>query len=365
MRKIISILLIFTTGIIFCQTDSLKVNYLSIKSSIIHNQEILAIDNNGKLNIWNLKTLKKTFQSNNQNTFFTSLGKNKNDDFFIGTKNGRVLKFDKKDNSIKQFLKLKKNFWTVEDIVFNKRNEMFLMMSFGIYETQTDKLWTEFEHKGVLMTVYVKKFLGFKKRLKKYFSKPDYTFIDKNQIMWMSKTFGEFGSVMQLFDLENKKIINLPDSLHFGKPKSIFDKNNGTIFITSGLHHFMQSGSITEIKNFKTIKDYDSKELKSKNGELVFPNEIFIGVGNYNPYDNKIYFSTTKGIYKTDYLEGEGLKNVELVFQPKLIWKQEPLAIGIDTAIKKMDFLSSGDIILITESNGIGICRNNKLNWLN
>lgn len=365
MKRIILILLIFRTGIIFSQTDSLKTNYLSIKSSIIHNQEILAIDNNGKLNIWDLKTFKKIFQSNNQNTFFTSLGKNKNGQFFIGTKKGRVLKFDRKEKSIKQFLKLKKNFWTIEGIVFNAESEIFLIMPFGIYEPQSDKLWTEFEHKGVLMTVYVKKFLGFKKRLKKYFSKPDYTFIDKNQIMWMSKTFGEFGSVMQLFDLKNKKIINLPDSLSFGEPKSMFDSNDGTIFITSGLHHFMQSGSITKIKNFKTIGTYNSNELKDKDGKLVFPNEIFIGSGNYNPYDKKIYFSTTNGVYKTGFLEGKELKNIELVFQPKLTWKQEPLAIGIDTAIKKIDFLSNGDLILITESNGIGIYRNNKLNWLN
>ena len=342
MRIILSILLVCSTGIIFCQTVSTKANYLSIKSSIIHNQEILAIDYNGKLNIWDLKTFEKKFQSNNQDIFFTSLGKDKNNEFFIGTKKGSVLKFDRNDNSIQQFLKLKKKSWSVENIVFNEKNEMFLILPSGIYEHQTDKLWEKFEHKGVLMFAYVKDSLGNKKRLKKYFSLPDYTFIDKNQIMWMSKTFGEFGSVIQLFDLQNKNIINLPDSLEVGDPKSMFDNNNGTIFITSGLHHFMQSGSITEIRNLNTIKNYESNELKTKNGELVFPDEIFIGVGNYNSYENKIYFSTTKGIYKADFSEGKGIKNVEFVFEPRLIWKQEPLAIGIDSAIKKIDFLSNG-----------------------
>ena len=365
MKRVLLILLIYTTGNIFSQADTIQTNYLSVKSSIILNQEILAIDYKGKLNIWNLNTCKKTFESNNQNTFFTSLGIDKKNNFFIGTKKGRVLKFNLEDKSIKQFLKLKKNLWAVENIVFNNKNEMFLIMPFGIYEPDSDKLWTEFEHKGVLMTVYVKNFLGFKKRLEKYFSKPDYTFIDKDQIMWMSKTFGEFGDVMQLFDLKNKKIINLPDGLSFGEPKSMFDNNNKTIFITSGLHHFTQSGSVTEIKNFKTIKTHNSKKLKDKNGRIVFPNEIFIGSGNYNPFDKKIYFSTTIGIYKMDFIEGKGFKNVELVFQPKLTWKQEPLAIGIDTAIKKINFLSNGDLILTTESNGIGIYRNNKLNWLN
>ena len=97
---------------------------------------------------------------------------------------------------------------------------------------------------------------------------------------------------------------------------------------------------------------------------MVFPNEIFIGAGNYNPYEDKIYFSSTQGIYKCDFSKKEGITNVELVFSPKLIWKQEPLAIGVDTSTKQLYFRENGDLILVTESNGIGIYRNENLVWL-
>jgi outer membrane protein assembly factor BamB len=347
------------------QTDSLKTEEISYNSMIITEDKILAIDNDGKLNIWNLNTLQKTYKSQNVNTFYLSVGKDKKGQFYLGTKKGEVLRLNSNDFSTSSIIKLKKDFWSVEDIVFNSKNKMFLILPFGVYDPIKDKLWKEFEHNGVLMHVSVRDKSGVEKILEKYFSNPEYTFLDSNDVLWMSKTFGEFGSVLQLFDTKNRKIIRDNDKLEYGYPKSIFEDEKKNIYITSGLSHFSQSGEIYKIKNYKTVKTFNSNELKDSEGNKLFEEKIFIGPGMYNILDRKLYISTTKGFYNADVSESDKIANLKFLFEPKLSWKQEPLAMGVDMSILKIEFIKGNRMVFLTSNDGIGVYDGIELRWLN
>ena len=365
MKSYYLILLLFIVHKNQAQADSIKTKDISYKSMIIAKDEILAIDNEGKLNVWNLNTLQKTFKSANSSTFYLSVSKDKKGQFYLGTKNGEVLRLKSNDFSTSSFIKLKKDFWSVQDIIFNSKNQMFLILPFGIYDPIKDELWKEFDHKGVLMDVYVIDKLGVENRLEKYFSNPEYTFLDSNDVLWMSKTFGEFGSVLQLFDTKSRKIIRDNDKLEYGYPKSVFEDEKQNIYITSGLSHFGQSGEIYKIKNYKTVQTFNSNELKDSEGTKLFEEKIFIGPGMYNFLDRKLYISTTKGFYKADISESGKIANLKFLFEPKLSWKQEPLAIGVDMSILKIEFIKGNRMIFLTSNNGIGLYDGSELRWLN
>jgi hypothetical protein len=347
------------------QTDSLKTKEISYKSMIIAEDKILAIDNYGKLNIWDSNSIQKIYKSENINTFFTSVSKDRKGQFYLGTKKGEVLKLDCNFYSITPFLKLKKDFWSVDDIIFNSNNEIFLILSFGVYDPIKDKLWEEFDHKGVLMDVSVRKKSGEIKILKKYFSSPEYTFLDSNDVLWMSKTFGEFGSVLQLFDTKNRKIIEEVDNFNYGQPKSIFEDDKKNIYITSGLSHFEQSGEIYKVKDYRKSQIFISYELKDTENNKLFGGKIFIGPGMYNFLDRKFYISTTKGFYKADISESDKIENLKFLFEPKLSWNQEPLAIGVAMSIHKIEFIKGNRMVFLTSNDGIGIYDGIELKWLN
>jgi hypothetical protein len=238
-------------------------------------------------------------------------------------------------------------------------------MFFGVYDPIKDKLWEEFDHKGVLMEVSVKEKSGAIKKLEKYFSSPEYTFLDTNDVLWMSKTFGEFGSVLQLFDTKNRKIIEEDDKFNYGEPKSIFEDDKKNIYITSGLSHFEQSGAIYKIKDYKKAQMFISNELKDSEDNELFGGEIFIGPGMYNFLDGKFYISTTKGFYKADISETDTIENLKFLFEPKLSWKQEPLAIGVAMSILKIEFIKGNRMVFLTSNDGIGIYDGIELKWLN
>lgn len=344
------------------QSDSLKTDFPSFNKMLVGTENIYALENDGRLSIWNISSLEKVFNKPDTIPKYTSIAKDKNNGIFLGTEKGKIYKLNKNNLSKTLFLKLKKEL-KISDIFFNSSNEIFLIVPYAIYDPIKDKYWDDFKHEANGMVVQKRFLFFFRKRVDTYFDMPQYTFIDSNDRIWMTKSWGEFGGSVQIFDTKKRKELEADiESLDFGLlfPKSVFEDNKQNIYVTSGLQHFGNSGEIYKIEDNHASLIYDSADFKDKD-ESAFGGGIFVGPGQYNKKEEKIYFATTDGFYKADIPKNSKILNPEFVFKPDLIWEREPLAIGVQMSIKEIDFTNDNRLVFLTSNNGIGIYDNGKL----
>lgn len=367
MRHIISILTILSIAFIsFAQTDSLKNINPNLTKMLVDSENLYALNANGQLYVWDLKTLKKKYTSDTTEDY-TSIAKDNLNKIYLGTGNGEIYSLNTNDYLTDIYFHLKKDY-SVSDIFFNSKGELFLIIPYAIYDPVKDKYWNDFKHQPNGMIVSKRYLFFFRKRTNEYFDMPQYTFIDSKDRIWMTKSFGEFGGSIQIFDTkERKELSSEIDSLDFGLifPKSVFEDKSQNIYITSGLQHFMNSGDIFKINNNLSTKIYDSEDFRDTSDTKLFSDGIFVGPGAYNPYDNKIYFATTDGFYRASIPTEGRIGNPELIFKPELLWDREPLAIGVSMSLKKIDFTDDNRLVFLTSNNGIGIYDGKKLIMLN
>ena len=350
----------------FAQSSHIEIENPSFTSMVVGEGNIYAIDKNGQFYAWNTTSLNRVYTSTTTKIKFTAIAKDKNNNLFLGTELGEIYQLNPDDFSIKIHLKLKKKLH-IHNIIFNSLNEIFLIVPNVIYDPINNDLWNDFENTSNGMVVKKRSLFFFRKRTNKYFIIPEYTFIDSQDRIWMTKSFGEFGGTVQVFDSKAKKELSLHlDGFNLGSthPKSVFEDVSQNIYITSGLQHFFNFGDIYKIQDQRVSQILNSKNFSDTTNIISKDNNLFIGPGAYNPKDNKIYISTSNGFYKADIpIDGE-IRNPELLFTPELAWDREKLAIGVDMVIKKLDFTQDNRLIFLTSNNGVGIYDGKELKTL-
>src|SRR4030095_361273 len=95
--------------------------------------------------------------------------------------------------------------YSVHGICFNSSDKMFLIVPYAVYEPETQKLWNNFIHEKNAGLKHISK---NGKEANKYFNLPQITFIDNQDRIWMTNSFGEFGGSLQLFDAKKDKILS-------------------------------------------------------------------------------------------------------------------------------------------------------------
>jgi hypothetical protein len=359
---IVFLLTLFFGQVGLAQTDSIGVDRIvktgiNYKHLITTDDKIFAINDSGQVVVWDLNKLDTIhFPHNNTSLHYTAISKDRQNQIFIGTNKGKIYKVNPSDLSYSLFLDDKHS---VHAICFNADNKMFLIVPAAVYEPSTKKYWNKFTHEKNGMIVR-KKVLGlFWKKTNRYFDMPQSTFIDNQNRIWMTSSFGEFGGSIQIFDTRKRKKLNAKfNGLDMGLffPKSVFSDNSGNIYITSGLQHLMNYGEIYKIDKHRTVtKIYDSEDYIDTTKNIFLDAGIFVGPGAYSKADSSIYFATTRGFYKAALPSTGKLQNPQLLFNPALRWEREPLAIGIGMTIKQMEFTTDNKLIFLTTNDGIGI----------
>ncbi|MHA3787467.1 hypothetical protein ACX0HA_04590 [Flavobacterium hauense] len=349
MKYFSLLLLMLLSASGYSQADTIKTQY---NDMVIANDRVYAIADKGKISVWDIHSLKKLHEA--QDTMYSAIAKDRNNVIHIGTKDGRIAKLNN-DFSLDCYLQLKKKL-QVHNIFFNSQNKMFLAVPYAVYDPVKDKFWNEFKIIPTGMTVStIKKFLFFTYlRPAKYnFMLPRIAFTDSNDRIWMGNSFGEFGTMLNVFDAKKEKELE-PDlfesygSLYL---QSVFEDDKKNVFITSGLQHFMNFGEIYKIVNGKAVSifntgDYNEKEEKGN---------LFIGPGAFSTKEQKLYFATQNGIYRAAVSHESKITELEKVFSPELFYSRENLAIGAQMAVIKMEFTSDNRLIFLTSNNGIQV----------
>lgn len=340
----------------------------SIYTKIAHHEnQIYAITNSGNVIIWDLNSLDTvSFTHNDTAQYrFLCVTKDKQNQLYFGTDKGHIFQYKPGTGEWVIYKKIK---YSVHHVFFNSENNPILIVPYAVYDPIQKRHWTKFENRNEGLIVK-KKVLGlFSKRIYSYFNMPDYTFLDSRDRLWMTASFGEFGGSVQIFDTRNYRVTDSKldsISLELMSPKSVFEGSNNEIFITSGLQHFSNSGTIYQIDSTHSIRQiFNSsgrKRIERKTGKVLDEGGLFIGPGAYNKNDSCIYFATSRGIHKMNIYQDQ---EPDLVINPDLTWTREPLAIGVAMNIKKMEFLPDGSLMFLTSNDGIGILTGNNLTLL-
>lgn len=363
MKTLYILSLLFLWLVSSSQMSALPINSLRFEKICLAESKLFGLDEKGRFHIWNLKTLEKEYISKNNNEKYFSITTNRFNEIYLGTDKGRILKLNLNDYSTSVHLKLDYNF-SVQEIFFNSKNEIFLIIPSGVYDPIKKEFWNNFKHKPNGIIVERDFLYFFKKKTNRYFLIPQYTFIDSQDRIWMANSFGEFGGSVQVFDTrERKEILANIKNINFGLlfPKSIFEDNKQNIYITSGLQHFINSGEIYQIAGSVASIIYENSGLRDSTEIKSIENGLFVGPGTYNALENKIYFATSVGFYRSSITDEGSIKNPELLFTPNLLLEREPLAIGAGMAVKKLDFSKDNQLVFLTSNNGIGVYSENKL----
>lgn len=113
----------------------------------------------------------------------------------------------------------------------------------------------------------------------------------------------------------------------------------------------MNLGSIYKIVNGKAVVIFNTYDYKPDTEE----GNLYIGPGAFSNKEQKLYFATQKGIYRSSVPQEGKINVLEKVFSPELLYSRENLAVGMKMAIKKMEFTNDNRLIFLTENNGIGV----------
>jgi hypothetical protein len=367
MRKLL-ICLFYLIGFghwTYSQPDSLGVEYIS-RTNIDYNSfvtlenTLFALNDSGQVIIWDLIKLDTIhFPYNNSSIHYTAITKDGNNNIVLGTNTGLIYTLDPSNMSISKNLQIK---YSIASICFNSNNKMFLIIPSAVYDPISKKYWDKFENHASGIITRKKKLGMFWRKTEKYFSMPEFTFLDSKDRWWMCKSFGEFGGEAQIFDTRNEKIYdNKFDSINTGLffPKSVFEDSEGNIYVTSGLQHFTSSGEIYKIKNDRSvIKIYNTENNRDTTD---FGGGVFVGPGTFNQKDSTIYFATDQGFFKGQLTEAGKLGKPIFLFNPELSWDREPLAIGISMTVQKIEFTVQNNLLFLTSNDGFGIYSGKKL----
>jgi hypothetical protein len=378
MQKILTFILSVIPLYLFGQTDTIAVEHydktgINYKCYVIDGDRLYAVNDSGRLVIWDLNKYELIpFQKGDTCTKYTTIAKDRNNDIFIGSNWGTIAKLDKQSMATHNFKNVRYYIWS---IFFNLENVMFLAVPYALYCPDKHRIWTKFGHHTDGIQVIRRYHKIYKRKLHKYFSLPIYSFTDRSDRIWMANSHGEFGGDVQVFDATNRKPFNDDfDSLDYGLlfPNSVFEDNEGNIYITSGLNHMMTFGAIFKIDGHNKVTNiYESKEkyipdlMNSKKhlvaGKPVLDTEYivrdaeFVGPGAFNKRDTCIYVVLSSGIFKAKMSGADTALHFIPLFKTGLHWGREPQAIGYAMLIKKIEFTDSGNILFLTENDGIAI----------
>lgn len=375
------------------QIDILKTDY---KDFIIIDKIIYAVTKGNSL--VSLNPINENF--NIIETDILTIAKNSKEKIVAARKDGHIVEQDEQDEFIKKiFVKDK-----VRRIFLDKNDEYVIITRKNI-QYKNQKFVPE--KKSPMCEAIIA-------RAKSGFLPANYYFLDKEDNLWFSYDWGEWGGDVCFFNLKTKEFIydnyltldfdkkpSMPPKEYFQElQKTYSDKikivekdtiykfpynlnissgmkgvtydNEGNLFISSSGMHFFIDGGIIKISKSKIKNFYESCSCNSVLDQIANTDitgkiidrqlQEYLGPISFNKYNNKTYYYSNKGFFK---LSGNSCKMTkEFVFKPWIYWTAGlPDAVGYQMNVIKFEFISEKEIVFLTQKDGIGYFDGEKVKY--
>jgi len=351
-----------------------KSKYIDIYTK---NNFVYALSKTNKLVVWDLKNGDISYIKKEVSCIYSN-----NNQLYHVNLDGEIQKEIKRN----QWKKIGAVTGTPYAIVTTSSNKIAAISSRGI----------KFNHKYYMPTEKNRIGNGMYSFKNRKLRKPQLTYIDNEDRIWVSYIFGEFFEIF-IFDTKNTIFINhkslsvlhekktyntktdfLKDyqrkqfkkypyyvkkigkeyiyrfptqlPLYYGI-KSITQDNLGNYFFSEGLLSSHIKNGIFQYQT--TTKNKFYKATEHIETSFQYQNEI-IGPVKYNKYNNKLYYYSNYGFFKL--LESESQLKKELIVDPNalLYSKKNPPNYGRIMTIKKIEFIDEKQFIFLTTQYGFG-----------
>jgi hypothetical protein len=311
---------------------------------VLVDQQIWALTNQGKLSVFDLPSGKRANIAPTLDSPIVAISKDRHSNIAVAL-TGKVKIFDR---SLKSWSDLGNYAGRLYGIVFDSANKCFLITNNGIEELSTHKLY--FSDSSMNDQIHYRK----------QWSQPNTYCCDRDNNIWIGFGYGEWGGNLLVFNIGRHNFLfpKLGEfKLELSPIKCIFPADS-TVYLSSGLQHMSLSGSIMQFDHLDARFVFASEDSRDRN-----ENGEYIGPAAFNPSDHCIYFYSQNGIFKGN--PEEDLTTIakwRKVASPKLTWTYgQPDAIGYSMNVLKMEFTRTNTLVLLTQSNGIGIFDNGKI----
>lgn len=347
---------------------------IEVKNSLVY-----AISKTNKLVVWNMNDGNIVYIKKN----ISCISKSKKDEMYCATIDGEILK------------EVGSNKWKKEGgftgkpyaVFKTKNNQIVSLSSKGVKFNNKYFLPTEKHRIGNGMYSYKNNKLR----------KPNLTYIDSKDRIWISYDFGKFSEVF-IFDTKkgsyiNNKLLLVADDkkdynskeeymavlrkkqlkkydfymkkegkgysfrfpvevpLYFGL-KSICQDEKGNYYFSEGLAYSHRNSGIfaytkTPTKDFYQVKEHLEKQLNLQRNEII-------GQVAFNPYDKSLYYYSNYGFHKIINKDGKLIN--EPIIDPNVLLYEGAISheYGKLINVKKIVFTGEEQFVFLTSQYGFG-----------
>lgn len=259
-------------------------------------------------------------------------------------------------------------------IIFNSRNQCFLITDQGIVDVQSHTNY--FPGSSFYTNNQI--------RYQQGWFYPPVSFLDYQDNLWLGFDHGEWGGDVFAFDTRQRAFRRLQTE-QIGmtrNPVNGFCDDQKNVYMSGGVSHmFLSHGSIIRFTNgvgtpvllskdretpTEMIVEDPKTGKKQKQMWTTWKGGHRIGPVAYNPSDKHLYFYSQFGIFKGDPKTNlSDIKRWKSVLEPNLSWTAgSPNAAGPAMNVLKMKFTVDGTLLFLTEHNGLGVYGDNKLRFI-
>lgn len=276
-----------------------------------------------------------------------NLVKDYNGDVVVVDAEHQIKRYDSKSNQWKSISSYKD---AILELLFDKKNNCYLITSKGIVDIQTGKIYFSTQS------------LNEQRTITDEWRHTSCYFMDRHDCIWIGGGYGEWGGDLFIFNTQTRKFITpkLHDfNISLWCIQSFFE-DNLNVYMSVGMAHMSYSGAIVKFDGFDAKIVFESHEdWKSESNHTEGE---YIGTTVFNPFNNSICFYSQHGFFKGDKSKDLSQKfNWKHILKTTYNYKNGVRAWWSTILVSKIIPLSSTDYLFLTQNEGVGYLKNEKL----
>jgi hypothetical protein len=342
MKKLL-IYLIFVSSVFGSELLQNSNIWISYKDIILSNNTVWALTKKGKIELFDGRNGDRINKKvlNEENVLLISQDRKGN--IYVANNRKQILRY----NDVKNVWDTIGNFENEpRSILVNNKGICFAVTESGIQNINTKK--TYFNSKSLNdQIIYIENW----KRI-------NCTYIDKNDIIWLGFSYGEWGGNLIAFNSIQNEFIEIKDISNDIAllPINSFCEDSTSLYISGGLQHLDSSDGII----FK---------IDSLISTIVFKNDLIegecIGPLVYNSNNHSMYLYSQNGLFLVDKSKDlSQISNWKKVIKPKSNWIYgQPEDKSDAMNVLKFCIVDKDRIVFLSENFGIGFFDGQKLTF--
>ena len=180
---------------------------------------------------------------------------------------------------------------SVLGLAVNSRHQVFAITALGVLDVQTGR------------RILPKPTLSYRPQGFTKFNPPAAYFMDAQDNLWIGYGYGEWGGDIFTYSTAQHKFLELRlNGFDLAPIKSFFQLKT-SVGVSTGLQHFMTSGSLAEFTDlgartiYSTWADRDTAKTRPHSAT----DQPYIGPAAYDASLNRLYFYSHLGVYEAEY----------------------------------------------------------------